>query len=370
MRQEWCHDYAGFAHKLLDDVADHPISLEVFSDDFDEMDRQARLIASWGANVYVKIPVTTTSGQSSAPLDPRSLTADGLALNVTAIPTFPQVAKVTTARSQIVGHRVGVRRSRGRHWAGPGPVRRRHLNSLATTPPWNSCRASPARYSTYVRQKRRLPHHHHHERAPPQTPEPRPDLDDLSLDTVRMFHRDAENQASPSAPMIITRTPLRITLGGGGTDLPSYYERYGGLVISAAIDKYIFITLNRTFTNDFFLKYSALERVTYVRDIEHPIIREAFSVHAVEPAIEMVSVADIPSGTGLGSSGAFTVGLLRAIYAFRRDHVTPATWPRRRVTSKSTAGAGRWETGSVHRGLRRPNFAFSSPPRVRCTSRR
>ncbi len=124
--------------------------------------------------------------------------------------------------------------------------------------------------------------------------------------------------------MIITRTPLRITLGGGGTDLPSYYERFGGMLISGAIDKYVYITLNRTFTDEFFLKYSAIERVTEVEDIEHPIIREAFSLHDVEPAIEMVSVADIPAGTGLGSSGSFTVGLLRAIYAFRRHHATPA----------------------------------------------
>ena len=124
--------------------------------------------------------------------------------------------------------------------------------------------------------------------------------------------------------MIITRTPLRITLGGGGTDLPSFYERFGGSLISAGITKYIYIAINRTFTDDYFLKYSAIERVTEVRDIAHPIIREAFSLHDVEPAIEVVSLADIPSGTGLGSSGAFTVGLLRAIYAFQREHVTAA----------------------------------------------
>lgn len=124
--------------------------------------------------------------------------------------------------------------------------------------------------------------------------------------------------------MIITRTPLRITLGGGGTDLPSYYENYGGLVISAAISKYIFISMNRTFTPDYFLKYSALERVDRVADIEHPIVREALLAHSVEPSLEIVSSADIPAGTGLGSSGSFTVGLLRAIYAFRRDHVSAA----------------------------------------------
>ena len=122
--------------------------------------------------------------------------------------------------------------------------------------------------------------------------------------------------------MIITRAPLRITLGGGGTDLPSYYEQFGGLVLSAAISKYIFISINRTFTPDYFLKYSALERVERVEQIEHPIIREVLLAHDIGPSVELVSMADIPSGTGLGSSGAFTVGLLHAVYAFLRDHVT------------------------------------------------
>ncbi|HEV2375746.1 MAG TPA: hypothetical protein VGS19_26720 [Streptosporangiaceae bacterium] len=124
--------------------------------------------------------------------------------------------------------------------------------------------------------------------------------------------------------MIITRAPLRITLGGGGTDLPSYYERFGGFVLSAAISKYIFIAINRTFTPDYFLKYSALERVESPGEIEHPIVREILTVHDIGPSVEIVSMADIPSGTGLGSSGTFTVGLLHAVYAFRRDHVTAA----------------------------------------------
>ena len=125
--------------------------------------------------------------------------------------------------------------------------------------------------------------------------------------------------------MIITRTPLRITLGGGGTDLPSYYERFGGVVISAAIDQHIYISSNATFTPDYFLKYSALERVERAADIDHPIMREVLLAHDIEPSVEIVSMADIPSGTGLGSSGAFTVGLLQAIYAMKRDHVGAAT---------------------------------------------
>jgi D-glycero-alpha-D-manno-heptose-7-phosphate kinase len=122
--------------------------------------------------------------------------------------------------------------------------------------------------------------------------------------------------------VLITRTPLRISLGGGGTDLPSYYREHGGVVVSAAIDKYIFIAINRTFTDDYFIKYSELERARIVAEIRHPLVREALALHDVGPGIELVSLADIPSGTGLGSSGAFTVGLLRALYALKREHVS------------------------------------------------
>jgi D-glycero-alpha-D-manno-heptose-7-phosphate kinase len=115
---------------------------------------------------------------------------------------------------------------------------------------------------------------------------------------------------------------MRVSLGGGGTDLPSYYERGRGFVVSAAIDKYIYIGLNRTFTDDYFLKYSALERVSDAGQIQHPIIRAVLSEHAIGPSLEVVSLADIPAGTGLGSSGSFTVGLLKAAYAWKREHVT------------------------------------------------
>jgi D-glycero-alpha-D-manno-heptose-7-phosphate kinase len=122
--------------------------------------------------------------------------------------------------------------------------------------------------------------------------------------------------------MLITRTPLRISLGGGGTDLASYYERQGGFVVAGSITKYVYIGINATFTNDYFLKYSALERAESVEDIAHPIMRVALMANRVQPAVEIVSLADIPSGTGLGSSGSFTVGLLRAIHGYKREHVT------------------------------------------------
>jgi D-glycero-alpha-D-manno-heptose-7-phosphate kinase len=123
--------------------------------------------------------------------------------------------------------------------------------------------------------------------------------------------------------VLITRTPLRISLGGGGTDLPSYYTRRGGFVLAAAITKYVYIGINRTFTDDYFLKYSALERVRRPEEIRHPIIRSALELHPIGPSLEVVSLADIPAGTGLGSSGTFTVGLLRALYGFKREQVTP-----------------------------------------------
>ena len=122
--------------------------------------------------------------------------------------------------------------------------------------------------------------------------------------------------------MIISRTPLRISLGGGGTDLPSYYSHDGGFVLSAAIDKYVYIGVNRTFTDDYFLKYSQLERVTDRSQIEHPIFREVLNLLKIDKSIEIISMADIPAGTGLGSSGSFTVGLIRALYAHRRQHIS------------------------------------------------
>lgn len=122
--------------------------------------------------------------------------------------------------------------------------------------------------------------------------------------------------------MIITKTPLRISLGGGGTDLPSYYQEDGGYVLSAAIDKYIYISVNSTFTKDYLLKYSELERVENVEGIRHPIIRTACELMEIPPGVEIVSVADIPSGTGLGSSGSFTVGLLHALSIHKHIHTS------------------------------------------------
>ena len=125
--------------------------------------------------------------------------------------------------------------------------------------------------------------------------------------------------------MIIARSPLRVTLGGGGTDLPSYYEKFGGFLIAAAIDKYVYITLHDTFVPDLIVKYSELERVPKAKDLKHPIIREAFNLVGVGgQSLELTSMADIPAGTGLGSSGSFTTSLLKALHAHKRNLVHPA----------------------------------------------
>lgn len=125
--------------------------------------------------------------------------------------------------------------------------------------------------------------------------------------------------------MIITRAPLRITLGGAPTDLDSYSRKYGGFCISATINKYCYVAINRTFQEEIVLKYSSMEKVKTVDEIQHPILREAIrNFDFKTPQLEVVSVADVPSnGAGLGNSGAFTVALLHALAQHR--HISLST---------------------------------------------
>ena len=125
--------------------------------------------------------------------------------------------------------------------------------------------------------------------------------------------------------MIITRSPLRISLGGGGTDLPSYYREHGGFLVAGALDKYVYLTLHRTFVPDLIVKYSKLERVATAAQLEHPIIREAFGLLGMDGrSLELTSMADIPGGTGLGSSGSFTTALLKVLHAANKNLISPA----------------------------------------------
>jgi len=117
--------------------------------------------------------------------------------------------------------------------------------------------------------------------------------------------------------MIITRTPLRVSFAGGGTDLSAFYSRERGAVLSTAIDKYIYITVNRKFDDRVRASYSITEMVDRASDLKHELIREALKFVGVEGGIEITSISDVPSrGTGLGSSSSYTVGLLNALYAF------------------------------------------------------
>lgn len=123
--------------------------------------------------------------------------------------------------------------------------------------------------------------------------------------------------------MIITRTPLRISLGGGGTDLPSYYrEAGGGFLVAAAISKYVYIAVHRNFDEEILLKYSKIEQAGSPHEVEHPLLRECLLAVGVKSGVEISSMADIPAGTGLGSSGSFTVGVLRGLHAFQRRYVS------------------------------------------------
>ena len=122
--------------------------------------------------------------------------------------------------------------------------------------------------------------------------------------------------------MITARSPLRISLGGGGTDLASYYRDHEGYLLSAAIDKYIYVSVMRPFKEGIYLKYSELENVKDIASVNHPIIREALSLLDFKtPQIEITTLADIPAGTGLGSSGSFTTALLKALFTHRKKHI-------------------------------------------------
>ena len=124
--------------------------------------------------------------------------------------------------------------------------------------------------------------------------------------------------------MIIARSPLRISLGGGGTDVPSYYQEHEGFLLAAAIDRYVYVTVMRPFREGIYLKYSEIEQVKKAIDVKHPIVREVLvGLNLKTPQIEITTLADIPSGTGLGSSGSFTTALIKALYSHFRKNIHP-----------------------------------------------
>src|SRR6266571_548878 len=126
--------------------------------------------------------------------------------------------------------------------------------------------------------------------------------------------------------MIVTRTPFRVTLGGGGTDLPSFYERYGGFILAMGIDKYMYVMLNQPSIEKYIrLHYTRSETVAHVSELQHELAREALIYHGIEYQMEISSMADLSAGTGMGSSSAYLVGLLTALHHYRRDYVSIQT---------------------------------------------
>ena len=122
--------------------------------------------------------------------------------------------------------------------------------------------------------------------------------------------------------MIVSRAPVRFSLGGGGTDLPSYCDEHGGFLVAASIDKYVYVAANKRFHDDVLIKYSRTEQVPSADQVVHPLFREALQLTGVKSGIELVSIADLPSNSGLGSSSTFTVALLNALHAYKREYVS------------------------------------------------
>ena len=122
--------------------------------------------------------------------------------------------------------------------------------------------------------------------------------------------------------MIITRSPLRITLGGGGTDIPMFYKKHGGNFVSAAISLHVYVSINKVNENRYILRYSKFENCEKIDQINHPIIKAVLSYFKIEPGLEITSFADIKAGTGLGSSGAFTVALIKAVSIYKKQNLS------------------------------------------------
>lgn len=126
--------------------------------------------------------------------------------------------------------------------------------------------------------------------------------------------------------MIVTRTPFRVTLGGGGTDLPSYYQKHGGFIFAMGIDKYMYVMINPpTVDSRILLHYSQSEAVNHVSELKHDLAREALRLHGIHEKMEVSSIADLPAGTGVGSSSCYLIGLLTALHHYRRDYVSLQT---------------------------------------------
>ena len=305
-----------FKQRVIDicNRVDGPVSVETTTHTVDEMVAEAKEYASWNRNVVIKVAM---SADGTGLKVVRRLAAEGIKTNMTVMMTFNQLMLATKAGATYVS--LFYNRAKD---AGEDPVKiiRDYAafvkdNNLSTQLIVGSIRkpedvsqavAAGAHILTIpTKILVQMPYHQKTE------------------DTIKEFDEAWQGflQANPHA---VSRTPFRISLGGGGTDLPSYYKEYEGFFISAAINKYIYVTIHKRFLPGLKVSYSKTENVKNANELEHPIVKEVLRRFGINDGLDIVSLADVPAEAGLGSSGSFTVGLLKALYAYQNIQKSPA----------------------------------------------
>ena len=305
-----------FKKRVIDicNIVNGPVSVETTTHGVEEMVAEAKEYASWNKNVVIKVAMSADGNGLKVV---KRLTALGIKTNMTVIMTFNQLVLATKAGATYVS--LFYNRAKD---AGEDPVRiikdyaafvkengigtQLIVGSIRKPEDVSQSIAAGAHILTIpTKILTQMPFHQRTE------------------ETIKEFD-DAWQGFIQANPHAVSRTPFRISLGGGGTDLPSYYKEYEGFFISAAINKYIYVTIHKRFMPGLKFSYSKTENVMSAEELEHPVVREVLRKFGIKEGIEIVSLADIPAEAGLGSSGSFSVGLLKALYAYQNVQKSPA----------------------------------------------
>jgi D-glycero-alpha-D-manno-heptose-7-phosphate kinase len=305
-----------FKQRVIDicNIVDGPVSVETTTHGFDEMVEEAKEYASWNKNIVIKVAMSADGNGLKVV---KRLTAEGIKTNMTVMMTFNQLLLATKAGATYVS--LFYNRAKD---AGEDPVKiikdyvafvkdnnvsaQLIVGSIRKPEDVSQAVAAGAHILTIpTKILVQMPYH-------PKTE-----------DTIKEFDEAWQGflQANPHA---VSRTPFRIPLGGGGTDLPSYYKEHEGFFISGAINKYIYVTIHKRFLPGLKVSYSKTENVKNASELEHPIVREVLKYFGINDGLDIISLADMPAEVGLGSSGSFTVGLLKALYAYQNIQKSPA----------------------------------------------
>ena len=298
-----------FKKRVIDicNIVNGPVSVETTTHGVDEMVAEAKEYASWNRNVVIKVAMSADGNGLKVV---KRLAAEGIKTNMTVIMTFNQLILATKAGATYVS--LFFNRAKD---AGEDPVKiikdyvtfvkengigtQLIVGSIRKPEDVSQAIAAGAHILTVpTKILTQMPYHQRTE------------------ETIKEFDEAWQGflQANPHA---VSRTPLRITFGGGGTDLPSYYKEYGGFFISAAINKYIYVTIHKRFLPGLKLSYSKTENVKNARRAGAPRGQRGIEAFGINEGIDIVSLADVPAEAGLGSSSSFTVGLLKALYAYQ-----------------------------------------------------